>query len=1077
MSSALVIARSIIQPIVRAILINRENERLRTKALSHLINVRIADDFKKRALKREIQAATDSVAQRIEPLLDYEWSGLTDGDKSAVAFAVAETFQAVELTDTALFDDDVDARLLERRIKEQAQESSVLAGLGEPARALFFRVTSECCALYIQLIVHVAPFKARAIAELLARSTSLARRVELVLERIPARSIDAPDGAEHDAEFTNRYMTHISTMLDELELFGVDIHRYRLSTSLSVAYIPLRVTSNPITHRHTSTGWGRGKLQSGEVDSESPSFQIERILRLSQRTLIRGEAGSGKTTLIAWLAVSASRSSLSLDLGEWNACVPYIVRLRSFVGEPLPRPEAFIHEIAAPLVELMPTGWAHRILATGRAVLLVDGVDELPSGERPRVRKWLKALLQQFPEVKVVVTARPSAAKHRWLEDLNFGSAILDRMGPSEVRALIAHWHEAISASGNSPCDTRELIQHERMLVSALDTAPHLQALATSPLLCAMLCALNLDRHSSLPPDRMGIYRAALEMLLERRDVERGVIVDAVPYLDIDSKLQILQYLAWRMSLNGRTELDSETAIRQISERVKMLALPEEDPKSILEYLTNRSSVVREVAPSRISFVHRTFQEYLTAREAAEQGDVGLLVDKAHLDTWRETVVMAAGHGNLPTRTALVEGILHRAEREQRYARRLRLLAAACVETAGPIAPELRSRVESHVRALVPPRTITEVQSLISAGPSIIHLMPDSITGLSVPVSRATIAAVALVGGVDALNRLAMYSKDPRSAIVAALIDQAKYFDPQEYGEKVLKNVEFRESFFMITDRAVASAIRFLNGATRNLVAIQRVQLHDVVDIAADIEGLPHIEALWLEGRFRDLAPVAELAPHLKSLTLWSAARINSFSPVSVLNNLDQLAIGSGGMFEDIQFVSTLNQLRELWVYQLSSVSSLEPLSGMEHLETLRLGDLQQSSMLRVVRDIPKLRSLYLVRTPTVVEVSRYAGEIEHIEDMHIWADSWLENLSPLRDLCGLKRLDIVSVTLNDLNGLQESCGLQAISLDCPRITDLSPLLRLPMLSTVRLNRPVEEWEINVFNEAKIDLTMKSKWD
>ncbi|MFG1695386.1 hypothetical protein [Nonomuraea sp. NPDC049309] len=36
-----------------------------------------------------------------------------------------------------------------------------------------------------------------------------------------------------------------------------------------------------------------------------------------------------------------------------------------------------------------------------------------------------------------------------------------------------------------------------------------------------MPCALNLDRITQLPPDRMGLYAAALEMLPERGDAER----------------------------------------------------------------------------------------------------------------------------------------------------------------------------------------------------------------------------------------------------------------------------------------------------------------------------------------------------------------------------------------------------------------------------------------------------------------------------------------------------------------------------------------------------------------------------
>jgi hypothetical protein len=47
------------------------------------------------------------------------------------------------------------------------------------------------------------------------------------------------------------------------------------------------------------------------------------------------------------------------------------------------------------------------------------------------------------------------------------------------------------------------------------------------------------------------------------------------------------------------------------------------------------------------------------------------------MDQWRETVVMAAGHGSPRYRSALLAGLLDRADAEHRHARRLRLLAAA----------------------------------------------------------------------------------------------------------------------------------------------------------------------------------------------------------------------------------------------------------------------------------------------------------------------------------------------------------------------------------------------------------------
>jgi len=53
-------------------------------------------------------------------------------------------------------------------------------------------------------------------------------------------------------------------------------------------------------------------------------------------------------------------------------------------------------------------------------------------------------------------------------------------------------------------------------------------------------------------------------------------------------------------------------------------------------------------------------QEYLTARQCVDDGDMDLLVTNAHRDQWQEIIVMAAGHANAPLRRELLAGLIGR---------------------------------------------------------------------------------------------------------------------------------------------------------------------------------------------------------------------------------------------------------------------------------------------------------------------------------------------------------------------------------------------------------------------------------
>ena len=435
----------------------------------------------------------------------------------------------------------------------------------------------------------------------------------------------------------------------------------------------------------------------------------------------------------------------------------------------------------------------HRQLRTGRALLLVDGVDELVPAQRAAVRTWLRGLLAEYPQLRVVVTSRPGAADRGWLSGEGFAPVLLERMSPLDVAAFCRRWHDALRDAAQRsavvlPCSVDELREYERALLRQLDGRRHLRGLATSPLLCAMLCALNLDRRQQLPPDRMALYRDALALLLERRDAEREVPAGRTVVLDTGSKLAVLQHVAWRLSLAGRAELPREDVLALVRRAVERMPNVEYTAEDVLQHLLDRSGVLREPVVGRVDFVHRTFQEYLAAKEAVEDQPVDVLVTRAHLDQWWETIVMAVGHATPERRAELLGGVLDRTDTEPRHCRRLRLLAAACLDTAQMVDPEVIRRVEAAVEELLPPRGQNETRSLALAGGRMLRRLPSSLDGLSDASAAACVKTAALIGGPEAQRLLARWAPDSRGAVQRALAQVWRYFDPGEYAEAVLRD-------------------------------------------------------------------------------------------------------------------------------------------------------------------------------------------------------------------------------------------------------------------------------------------------
>ncbi|GAA3057919.1 hypothetical protein GCM10020000_45780 [Streptomyces olivoverticillatus] len=237
--------------------------------------------------------------------------------------------------------------------------------------------------------------------------------------------------------------------------------------------------------------------------------------------------------------------------------------------------------------------------------------------------------------------------------------------------------------------------------------------------MCALICALNRSRKGCLPHGRMELYRAALELLLVRRDRERDVVVGGDgPELEHDQQVALLQKVAYWLIRNGRSEIEWHKAV-EILERA-LPAMPHVaqrgSAEDILRHLVLRSGLLRQPTSGTLDFIHRTFQDYLGAQAAVDEWDFDVLVNNAHDDQWEDVLRMAVGHAPPRARAELLGMLLERGDREEGHRHRLHLLAAACLEHAVMVDPEIRARVEKSAAELVPPRDVEAAKALAGGG-------------------------------------------------------------------------------------------------------------------------------------------------------------------------------------------------------------------------------------------------------------------------------------------------------------------------------------------------------------------------
>lgn len=976
--------------------------------MADLVKERIQGRLDRRRTVQLFDNLAESVARRLQPLLEQEFRTLPANEREAALSACAESLDRCRVDVATVLSVDVNASLLEAAVRQQDAYRVNSAGLGEPGSALYDLLLTECCKSVTVIVRELPDFDSAIAIEMLQRQSHLTNLVEQVLEELPVSRVPRTWGAgSEDARFETRYLDRLAEELDELRLFGVDVPSSRRRYSLSVAYISLSATVQEPQSKHS----GSEEAAQGDI------VRVEAALSEAD-ILVSGLAGSGKTTLLQWLAVASARGNFTAELAEWNDCVPFFVQLRRYINSDFPRPEELISAIVPNLTGAMPPGWAHRILESRRALLLVDGLDELTPDRSAVAHAWLDALLLDFPDNRVIITSRPEGIDGNWRQSNRFRVAELLPMQLHDIRAFISHWHEAArdaavrySRQTGQPSAALEVALRaaEGNLLHIVASNPVVRSLASTPLLCALICALHRGRDSHVPDSRMELYEAAMRMLLVSRDEDRDVAVGAGLGLTYTARQLLLQDFAAWLHENHWTDADEGEFFERIEMELPKFTRVATDASAVAKLLIERSGVLTRPLEGRVGFVHKTFQEYLAARAYMQDGSLGKLVLHAHIDHWREVVVLAAGHASPKQCERLILGIVERGEKELPFQQRLFLLAMACLETSAVLRPEVVDRLEGCLATILPPTNMSEAAAIASAGDL-------AVRGLSSSPKRATeaaacIRALALIGSEAAFDAITAFSSDTRLTVSRQLMREWDRFEPEAYARRVLADSILDSGSLTVTNPEYLPLTRYLRRLTgifidtpgRNFPLAQLSPYDKIFGMDAsfrdDLRDLTELSelklrSLWLR-RCRNLISLDGLKPDDSlagnSINLEGCSNLRDVRALSAFERIRYLDL-NGTAITSLEPVSRVGHIGNLLVEQVPTLADLGPqltcrrlsLSNLPALRDLtgleRSQELEKATLGRLGTDVPalvlpdSLEQLTLTSMPTWVPGSTVTG-------------------------------------------------------------------------------------------------------
>ncbi|MCP3996792.1 MAG: NACHT domain-containing protein [bacterium] len=480
-----------------------------------------------------------------------------------------------------------------------------------------------------------------------------------------------------------------------IELRGLQLSE-RVYQSLEIAYVPLHVEDPS------------GEVLRGPEGLELPfrrRVEVPKALAEHHHLLVVGAPGSGKSTLVAFLAASAAHGILSRDFGWPEDPLPFVVPVRSL------RRYRLDAETVAEVNDCSPE-LVRSIIQKGRALLLVDGLDEADPGNALRLQEAYMRLVSEQPDNVVLVTTRPTAKPEPDLTP--FASTVLVPMTRDEVGKFVEKWCLAAELSIQKE---RHLAEEEagraaEDLKSRLRSSRAIERLAETPLLCTIICVVHRFLGQGIPERRVALYEACTNVLLYEWDRAKFPGGAKIGELDATAKRSLLGSLALHMHSRRVSEIPAREVAEQLSRRLPALDRPPGDAEQILAEIRDRSGLLVEKRMGAYAFSHQSFQEYLAAAECVSKSAIDELVQRHEDPWWHEVIVLAAGFPGFPT-DRLVRRLLAADGREVGTGT---LLAAQCVETAVELEAGLRKRVEKRVSRLVPPKTGEDALRLMKMG-------------------------------------------------------------------------------------------------------------------------------------------------------------------------------------------------------------------------------------------------------------------------------------------------------------------------------------------------------------------------
>ncbi|MBD2435721.1 NACHT domain-containing NTPase [Nostoc sp. FACHB-110] len=385
---------------------------------------------------------------------------------------------------------------------------------------------------------------------------------------------------------------------------------------------------------------------------------------LYSKLMLLGKPGSGKTTFLKYLALECNKAEFQAKR------IAIFISLKDFAEDVRDNHEINLGEYISQefLSSLIEDEATASILTEGKALILLDGLDEVPSEYIQQINREIRRFTQTYYKNRFIISCRVGGQQHRVA---GFTEVEIADFDIQQVKVFVKNWFSTVAYQSLENGEAQSnLFIHQLYLPEN----QRIRELTATPILLHIICLL-FQKKLEFPAQPASLYAQVLNLIVRRWDDIKGIKRDDTElFLNWNNKIKLLcqiaaitfaqknyffeyteiQYLMAEI-LEQLSEVRNCTCekvdasipvvnARQASDSWLLSIKNLQDSEKLLKIFESEHGLLVQRSQGIYSFSHLALQEYLTAKYfVANYSEKSLhqLVNYTTEERWHNVILLS----------------------------------------------------------------------------------------------------------------------------------------------------------------------------------------------------------------------------------------------------------------------------------------------------------------------------------------------------------------------------------------------------------------------------------------------------